>query len=151
MEALGPLLDDLGTSWGGLGSLLEALGPLLGDLGSFLGELEAVLVRSWGLLAPSWAVLEGQEAQKGSGPGGLADQGREVLPPRRGLNHSDPPLELTKEGSGKRKTGLWTTGKREESGTQGRGKSQDHREDGRVEKKRCSARPEAQGAGGFFP
>ena len=134
---------------------MGALGPLLGDLGSFLGDLEAVLGRSWGLLvrswellARSWAVLEGQEGQKGSGPGGLADQGREVLPPRRGNNDSDPPLELTKEGSGKRKTGLWTTGKREESGTQGRGKSQDHREDGRVEKKRCSARPEAQGAGG---
>ena len=69
----------LGTSWGGLGPLLGALGPLLGDLGSFLGDLEAVLGRSWGLLAPSWAVLEGQEGQKGSGPGGLADQGREGL------------------------------------------------------------------------
>ena len=78
----------LGTSWGGLRRLLGALGPLLGDLGSFLWDLEAVLgrswgllVRSWGLLARSWAVLDGQEGQKGSGPGGLADQGREILPP----------------------------------------------------------------------
>ena len=83
----------MGRSWdllGGLGPLLGALGPLLGDLGSFLRDLEAVLgrswgllVRSWGLLARSWAVLEGQEGQKGSGPGGLADQGREILPPPR--------------------------------------------------------------------
>ena len=78
----------LGTSWGGLGPLLGALGPLLGDLGSFLWDLEAVLgrswgllVRSWGLLARSWAVLDGQEGQKGSGPGGLVDQGANHLNP----------------------------------------------------------------------
>ena len=86
----------------------------MGDLGSFLGDLEAVLgrswgllVRSWGLLARSWAVLEGQEGQKGSGPGGLADQGREVLPPPVGNASFDPPLDLTLEDQGKRKMGLW--------------------------------------------
>ena len=150
MEALGPLLGDLGTSWGGLGSLLEALGPLLGDLGSFLGDLEAVLGRSWGLLAPSWVVLEGQEGQKGSGPGGLADQEREMLGTPRRIRLSWPPPILSQRGLGDeenrtqdhREEGrVRTTGKREESEPQGRWKSR---------RQGCPARPEAQGAGGFI-
>ena len=94
---------------------MRALGPLLGDLGSFLGDLEAVLGRSWGLLAPSWAVLEGQEGQKGSGPGGLADQGREILPLPVGFNHFDPPPTLSQRGLGDEEN-----------------RTQDHREEGRV-------------------
>ena len=59
--------------------------------------------------------------------------GRAAVFPLGGGNTLTPPLYSAKEGSVMRKTGLRTTGKREESEPQGRGKSQNHREDGRVE------------------
>ena len=43
--ALGPILSDLGRSWGGLGRSSAALRLLLGDLGAVLGHLGAVLGR----------------------------------------------------------------------------------------------------------
>ena len=142
----------LRTSWGGLGPLLGALGPLLGALGpllgdleSFLGDLETVLgrswgllVRSWGLLARSWVVLGVQESP---GQGASVARAKRFSPPPGETLVSDPPQSSDPEGQGKRKTGLRTTGKREESGPQGRGKSQDHREDGRGKKR---APPHAQ-------
>ena len=112
----GSLLRSLGSllgPWGGLGPLLGALGPLLGDLGSFLSHLEAVLGRSWGLLARSWAVLDGQESQQGSEPGGLADQGREVLPPPGWNSYSGPPpprvYSQPSRAKGRRKEGQWNS------------------------------------------
>ena len=117
--ALGGSWVALGTSWGGLGPLLGALGPLLSDLGSFLWDLEAVLGRSWGLLvrswellARSWAVLESQDGQKDSGPGSLADQGREVLPPPGETPVSTPTPRVYTQPSRARRTskeGLWNS------------------------------------------
>ena len=99
----------LGTSWGGLGPLLGALGPLLDDLGSFLWDLEAVLGRSWGLLVRSWgllarscAVLDGQEGQKGSEPGNLTDQGREMLGGGEIADSGPPPSRLFSTFQGQR-------------------------------------------------
>ena len=89
---LGAILGRLGAILGRLGAILGHLGTILGRLGIILGHSWEVLGRSWGLLARSWAVLDGQESQKGSGPGRLADQGREVLsPPRRKRLFLTPP------------------------------------------------------------
>ena len=137
-SVLGPLGVVLGRSWELLGlswAILSRSWGILRRSWVALGGSWELLARSWGLLARSWAVLEGQESQKGSGPGGLADQGREVLPSPSDSTTLTPPLHSAKEGSVMRKTGLRTTGKREESEPQGRGKSQNHREDGRVEER----------------
>ena len=56
----------LGSSWGGLGSLLGALGPSWDGLGGLLGRLEKVLGSSWGLLGPLGTVLAAHEAINGS-------------------------------------------------------------------------------------
>ena len=154
----------LGASWGGLGPLLKALRVVLGDLGSFLRDLEAVLgrswgllVRSWGLLARSWAVLDGQGGQKGSEPGSLTDQEREVLPPPPSDSPvSTPPLAylLNFQGQGKEERGTIEFKNRRMQGREGRKKCMveifEEKRGMMVKEKGCSARREAQGAGGFF-
>ena len=93
------------------------------------GRSWGLLGRSWGLLARSWAVLDGQEGQKGSGPGGLCGQGQTILPPPSEIADPDPhPSRLYSTFRGQRNEEnetmeRRTTGKREESGPQGRGKS----------------------------
>ena len=81
----------------------------------------------------------GPEEQRAREP--VWARGKRGPTPPVGPSHFAPPQSSDPEGQRKRKTRLRTTGKREESGPQGRGKSQDHREDGRGKKR---APPHAQ-------
>ena len=80
-EPLRPILERSCPSWRDLGSLRAILGPL-------------------------GAILDGQEGQKGSGPGGLVAQGQTILPPPRRVRPVPPPIPSTTRAKGKRKEGL---------------------------------------------
>ena len=99
------------------------------DLEAVLGRSWGLLVRSWGLLARSWAVLDGQEGQKAADQGAWRTQGQTVSAPTLGKGHFPPPplastLSLPGPEEEENETmELSTTGKTEDSGPQGRGKS----------------------------
>ena len=142
-----------GSLLGALESVLGPLGVVLGRSWELLGLSWAILSRSWGILRRSWVALGGswfalagswlapgrswraKRARRAAGQGASVGQGKRGHPPPVGFADFHPPQGSEHEGQGKRKTGLRTTGKREESGPQGRGKSQDHREDGRGKKR----------------
>ena len=136
---------------------LGRFGVVLGGSWGLLGRSWAILGRSWGILRRSWVALGGswfalggswlapgrswraKRARRAAGQGASVGQGKRSQPPPSEIATLDPPQGSEHEGQGKRKTGLRTTGKREEPGPQGRGKSP---------QQGSLARPETQGAGG---